>query len=79
MKCAMCNREPHEINEYVDIAKENNYVSAEQAVRYEEGTYHPTYNKFLCTSCYIKAGQPLRSDLVELYQHQMEVGAESGA
>lgn len=70
MKCAMCNREPHEINEYVDIAKENNYVSAEQAVRYEEGTYHPAYEKFICTDCYVKAGQPLMADVYELYVRQ---------
>lgn len=70
MKCAMCNREPHEIREYVNLAKENEYPSAEQAVRYEEGTYHPTYDKFLCADCYIKAGQPLMEDVYELYVRQ---------
>ena len=70
MKCAICGRTPDQIVEYVNLAKENDYVSAEQVVKYEEGTYHPTYDKFLCTGCYIQAGQPLMADVYELYVRQ---------
>ncbi|MGG5373548.1 hypothetical protein [Enterococcus sp. AZ196] len=68
MKCVSCSRKPNEISEYVEIAKENDYRSADFAVRYEEGTYHYGYDLFCCTSCYIKMGMPLQNELNELYQ-----------
>lgn len=70
MKCAMCGRAPDQIPEYVNLAKEIDYVSAEQAVKYGEATYHPAYDKFLCTGCYRQSGQPLMADVYELYVRQ---------
>lgn len=70
MKCAICGRTPDQIPEYINLAKGSDYQSADAAVRYEEGTYHPAYDKFICTDCYIKAGQPLMTDVYELYVRQ---------
>ncbi|WP_270790064.1 hypothetical protein [Enterococcus diestrammenae] len=70
MKCAMCGRTPDQIPEYINLAKESDYQSADAAVRYEEETYHPAYDKFICTDCYVKAGQPLMADVYELYVRQ---------
>ncbi|MGX7132376.1 hypothetical protein [Enterococcus massiliensis] len=68
MKCAICSRKPEEIQEYNEVAVANEYGSAVEAVRYEEGTYSPTHDLFCCTSCYIKIGMPLRNDLIQFYQ-----------
>jgi len=59
MKCKVCKKQPHAISEYVDLAGMEGYVSAEEAVRREEGTYNPATDLFYCTSCYIKIGMPL--------------------
>lgn len=59
VKCKGCGKKPEELKEYVTLAKENGYESAEQAVKREEGTYNPSTGQFYCTSCYIKAGMPL--------------------
>lgn len=55
--CIGCNKTPTEIEEYVDAALEDE-TTPDQYVRTEEGTYNPKNGHFLCTSCYIKAGQP---------------------
>lgn len=58
-KCRGCGKTPDQIMEYKVLAEECGYDSAEQAVKNEEGTYNPATGLFWCTSCYIKAGQPL--------------------
>jgi hypothetical protein len=55
--CIGCNKQPHELNEYVDAAQECGLFPADY-VRREEGTYNPRNGHFLCTFCYIKAGMP---------------------
>ena len=61
MKCIKCNRQPHEIGEYIDAAeKEPEYFdSPEDFVKQEEGTYNHTNGHFWCTKCYVSAGMPL--------------------
>lgn len=58
VKCKCCGKKPEELQEYVTLAKEEGYESAEQAVKREEGTYNPSTGAFYCTSCYIKIGMP---------------------
>lgn len=53
----VCNRRPHEINEYAEQAAHEG-ISADEYVIREEGTYNPESKHFLCTGCYIKAGMP---------------------
>ena len=55
--CIGCQKQPHELEEYVEAAKEDE-VSADYWVRTEEGTYNRENGHFLCTSCYIEAGMP---------------------
>lgn len=74
MKCAFCNKVPEEIPEYVGLAAENELGSADEAVKQLEGAYHYGYELFLCTSCYIKLGQPLRSEVFGMYQQQKVTG-----
>lgn len=66
--CIGCNRRPEEISEYVQEAADANEYRAskdlpanetpDSFVRREEGTYNPDNGHFVCTDCYIKAGQP---------------------
>lgn len=56
--CIGCQKHPDHIGEYIDAAAEEEVTPAEY-VRMGEGTYNPRNGHFLCTSCYIKAGQPL--------------------
>lgn len=58
VECISCGKKPEELAEYRDIARVEGYVTAEDAVRREEGTYNPRNGHFYCTSCYIKAGMP---------------------
>lgn len=58
IKCKICGKKPHEIKEYVGLAKENK-TTAEQAVIKNEGTYNYKTGLFYCTDCYIKLGMPL--------------------
>lgn len=78
MKCAMCGRAPSQIDEYLYLAESGEYGSPDLAVKYEEGTYHPAYDKFLCTRCYVEAGHPLISDVYELYMRQEGSGHGDG-
>lgn len=59
VRCKICGKKPEELKEYVTLAKENGYDSAEQAVMCEEGTFNRATGKFYCTSCYIEIGMPL--------------------
>lgn len=55
--CIGCHKRPNEIDEYKDIAKAEN-CTPDEFVKREEGTYNNDNGHFLCTACYIKAGQP---------------------
>lgn len=60
--CLGCKRKPNEIQEYIDAASPECYggegVTPEGYVWKEEGTLNLENGHFLCTDCYIKAGQP---------------------
>lgn len=58
IKCKNCGLAPDQIDEYIDIADEEE-MSPEEYVISEEGTYNPTTGRFYCTDCYIKVGEPL--------------------
>lgn len=55
--CIGCNKEPHEIQEYIEIANEES-MTPEEYVKCEEGTFNKENGHFTCTSCYIKMGMP---------------------
>lgn len=55
--CTGCNKRPYEIEEYVEIAKEEG-MTPDDYVREGEGTYNSDNGHFLCTSCYVRAGMP---------------------
>jgi hypothetical protein len=55
--CTGCNKHPADIKEYVNMGQAED-MTPDDFVRREEGTYNPENGHFLCTSCYIKAGQP---------------------
>jgi hypothetical protein len=57
LKCKICGRQPHEIEEYIEYANVEN-TTPEQAVIEDEGTYNPETGLFYCTDCYIKIGMP---------------------
>jgi hypothetical protein len=60
VRCRGCDRRPHEIPEYVKLAKERGGgITPAGIVAIEEGTYNPRTHAFWCTECYIKAGMPL--------------------
>lgn len=58
MRCKVCGKYPHEIDEYVCYAKQTN-MTPEEFVQQEEGTYNPETELFYCTECYVKIGMPL--------------------
>jgi hypothetical protein len=55
--CAGCGRHPDDISEYSPEATGEDLTPVAY-VRQEEGTYNRHNGHFLCTACYIKAGQP---------------------
>lgn len=55
--CVGCNKEPSELAEYVDMAREEE-MTPDDYVRSEEGTFNRSNGHFLCTGCYIAAGEP---------------------
>ena len=62
--CAGCGKLASELQEYKDMCDPDSqgyegYKDADEAVRYNEGTWNRANNHFWCTSCYIKAGMPL--------------------
>lgn len=56
--CVNCKKKPSELDEYVDIAEEENMTPDEYVID-QEGTYNPINGHFYCTDCYIKVGMPL--------------------
>jgi len=56
-QCQGCGKKPEEISEYTDEMTGSG-LSPDDYVKQEEGTYNSANGHFLCTSCYIKAGQP---------------------
>ena len=57
--CIGCGKYPFELAEYVEAAREyGRPITPDNYVRREEGTYNPANEHFLCTPCYINAGQP---------------------
>ena len=58
VRCARCRKVPHEIQEYVEMAREEGYATPEAFVRDQEGTFNSATGHFLCTECYIAAGMP---------------------
>ena len=56
--CRKCGRWPHEIDEYVDFAREEG-ITPEEYVKQEEGTFNELTGEFYCTDCYIAVGMPL--------------------
>ena len=56
--CIGCNKHPDEISEYLDAFDDRGYLSADDFVICEEGTFNPATGHFLCTECYITAGMP---------------------
>jgi hypothetical protein len=57
-QCAHCGKHPEEIPEYVEMAEEEGFRHASQAVRRNEGTYNLANGHFYCTKCYIIVGTP---------------------
>lgn len=58
--CVGCQKTPDQIAEYVEAAanEPEYYEDAHDYVIKEEGTLNPENGHFLCTDCYIDAGQP---------------------
>jgi hypothetical protein len=52
-----CGRRPTQIREYVELAAEEG-MDVDDFVWTNEGTLNPANGHFLCTACYINAGQP---------------------
>ena len=67
MKCVICNRQPHEIEEYVELAEMLN-LAPSIAVEQEDGTYDAETNYFCCTECYMNIGNPTQKQLFKLYR-----------
>ena len=57
-RCFRCGKMPHELDEYVDAAHDEDDLTPEQFVKEEEGTYNPELNTFACTLCYVAIGAP---------------------
>lgn len=55
--CVGCNTAPCDLEEYIKQGRAND-MTPDAFVRAEEGTYNRDNGHFLCTDCYIKAGQP---------------------
>lgn len=62
LHCPFCKRNPSQIIEYREKAKELK-MSAEAYVRMDEGTYDKSTNLFCCTSCYVNIGLPTNDEL----------------
>ncbi len=56
--CIGCDRDAEAIPDVVEYAEANEYPTADEFVRCEEGTYNPANGHFLCDPCYIRAGMP---------------------
>lgn len=62
MKCVGCGKHPDQIYEYVFLAESEGHPSAAHAVIAEEGTYSAETNRFACTDCYVRMGQPATTE-----------------
>lgn len=60
LRCKVCGKAPAEIDEYVDMGKEED-MTPDEYVRCEEGTLNRATGLFYCTLCYIKIGMPLET------------------
>lgn len=63
--CIGCGKHPIALPEYLDLLRSDedddtvfDEEAIDQVVRDEEGTYNWENGHFLCTACYIAAGQP---------------------
>ena len=57
--CRRCGKEPHELQEYIDQVKHDDFDTPEQVVVEIEGTYNEETGAFWCTPCYVAVGMPL--------------------
>ena len=55
--CKGCGKTPAEIEYYKEKKKKKKCNP--DLIAFEDGTYNPKINKFLCNECYIKFGMPL--------------------
>lgn len=60
LRCQGCGLAPSQLEEYVGIAEEEG-MTPERYVWQREGTLNRKNGHFLCTECYIRAGQPSSS------------------
>lgn len=58
--CIGCIKTPEELSEYSKVSTDST-LEPDTYVKNEEGTYNRKNGHFLCTSCYIRAGQPSSS------------------
>jgi hypothetical protein len=56
--CVNCKKAPHEIEDYIDAAKDIG-LPPDLYVQFNEGTYNFDKNIFACTQCYVLLGMPL--------------------
>ncbi len=56
--CSHCGKKAEELEEYIELAKIENYEDANEAVIKSEGTYNSESNTFYCTPCYVEIGMP---------------------
>jgi hypothetical protein len=55
--CIGCGKTPDQIEEYIEMAEEQE-KTANEIVLLEEGTYNRKNGHFVCTLCYIDMGMP---------------------
>ena len=55
--CVRCNHSPSELDEYIDIAREEG-MTPDDYVWEEEGTLNKENGHFTCTDCYLAVGMP---------------------
>lgn len=62
--CFKCGQRPQDLLEYKIAIEDGSYATPEEFVEEQEGTYDRVSRTFLCTSCYIDEGMPLKKDIV---------------
>lgn len=55
--CLGCHKQPSELSEYISAVRGSD-MTPDDYVWKEEGTLNLENGHFLCTDCYINAGQP---------------------
>lgn len=58
LKCVNCGKTPDELDEYKELAEEEECTPGDFVIR-NEGTFNRMLNLFCCTNCYIEIGMPL--------------------